>query len=309
MSSALPPPPAPPAGPSAAGGDDRHPSIETLGAHLRGELPPAEAESVREHLTGCSECIDLLLDLDAFEGRDLPAQTEGPAVGGAAGGGSLAAERNQSWQRLLAERPWEVTAPQPVRPRSPRPEPVAIEPAPPRGVDSEPLRTAPAPPSPRGPAAVERRRTGSRRPPWRPALVAASLAAALLTGSWALHLQRRLAAPVPDQPVVDLVPVSVTRGGGVVEPFDVPPDASFTVVIVPEADRPFARYRAELVDSGGREVWRGELRPADPTVPYSPLSLGLSRRLLTDRRYTLRLWGVGAGDLTPAGEYPIGFTG
>lgn len=289
MTAALPPPPAPPAGPSAAGDDDRHPSIETLGAHLRGELAPAEADRVREHVTGCSECIGLLLDLDAFERRDGAAEAGGPGRGGDAG---AAAERAESWRRLLAERPWQATAPQPAAPQPAHP---------------EPLRTAPAaPPPPRAPAD---RRPRPRRPLWHPALVAASLAAAVLCGSWALHLQQRLAAPVPDLPVVDLLPVSETRGGGRGEPTDVPPGASFTAVIVPDSDRPFERYEAEIVDAGGRRVWSGELRPADPTAPYSPLSLGLSRRLLSDRRYTLRLWGVDAGTRTPAGEYEIELSG
>lgn len=43
-----------------------HPDPETLARLRRGELPAAEAQSVREHLLGCRECLALWRDPEAF---------------------------------------------------------------------------------------------------------------------------------------------------------------------------------------------------------------------------------------------------
>ena len=59
---------------SAAGeaGESGHPGLDRLAAYHGGELPEAEAERVREHLSRCRECADLLLDWRDFA-RDEPA--------------------------------------------------------------------------------------------------------------------------------------------------------------------------------------------------------------------------------------------
>lgn len=53
---------------AAAGeaGEGGHPDLDRLAAYHEGELPEAEAERVREHLSLCRECADLLLDWRDF---------------------------------------------------------------------------------------------------------------------------------------------------------------------------------------------------------------------------------------------------
>ena len=43
-----------------------HPSIDTWIAYYAGEVPEAEASELREHLSSCRRCVDLVLDLDRF---------------------------------------------------------------------------------------------------------------------------------------------------------------------------------------------------------------------------------------------------
>ncbi|HEY6322566.1 MAG TPA: zf-HC2 domain-containing protein, partial [Thermoanaerobaculia bacterium] len=74
-------------------GPDAHPSPETLTAYDAGELTPAAAEDVREHLAVCRHCARLLLDLQAF--LDAPvADLESPDV-----------EADASWQAIQARLP------------------------------------------------------------------------------------------------------------------------------------------------------------------------------------------------------------
>jgi Putative zinc-finger len=74
-------------------GPDAHPSPETLTAYDAGELTPAAAEDVREHLAVCRHCARLLLDLQAF--LDAPvADVESPD-----------AEADTSWHAIRARLP------------------------------------------------------------------------------------------------------------------------------------------------------------------------------------------------------------
>lgn len=43
-----------------------HPSVDTWIAYYAREVPEVEAESLREHLSRCRSCVDLVLDLDRF---------------------------------------------------------------------------------------------------------------------------------------------------------------------------------------------------------------------------------------------------
>jgi len=74
-----------------------HPSPEKLSAYQANELPPAEADEIQEHLTGCSLCTELLLDLQSFlepEEEDQP--QEGVADFGAEAG----------WRELRERMEW-----------------------------------------------------------------------------------------------------------------------------------------------------------------------------------------------------------
>jgi Putative zinc-finger len=64
-----------------------HPSPEKLSAYQANELPPKEADEVQEHLTGCSLCTELLLDLQRFlEPGEEDRSREGVADFGAEAG-------------------------------------------------------------------------------------------------------------------------------------------------------------------------------------------------------------------------------
>jgi len=74
-----------------------HPSPEKLSAYQANELPPAEADEIQEHLTECSLCTELLLDLQRFlepEEEDRP--KEGVADFGAEAG----------WRELRGKMEW-----------------------------------------------------------------------------------------------------------------------------------------------------------------------------------------------------------
>lgn len=53
---------------------DEHPTPETLVAYHAGELPADEQEALRDHLTLCHDCADLLLDLVSFAEFTPPEQ-------------------------------------------------------------------------------------------------------------------------------------------------------------------------------------------------------------------------------------------
>lgn len=294
MRPALPSPPAPPAGPPRAGESAWHPPAETLAAHLHGELPEPEADQVREHVTGCGECIERLLDLDAFE--RLSGEPEDAGQGAAA----AEAERAESWRRLLAERPWdepagtagESASVETVEEEIAAPAPAPRPPAPPPPAPGQPAR-------PPRPGRWYERRHGLLSN----GLIAASLAVALLSGLWSLRLLDRLSAPDPDHQIHDLH-LGGTRGNGPAGSLEVPLGASFTAVIHLDAETPLPRYEAEILDAGGERIWSGVLRPRDGD---HFLSLGLSRLQLSDRRYTLRLRGLDDGLGASAGEYRIEF--
>ncbi len=54
-----------------------HPSVESWHQYYSRQLPDAEAADLRQHLSECRQCIDLVLDLDAF--ADPPAAKSGVA--------------------------------------------------------------------------------------------------------------------------------------------------------------------------------------------------------------------------------------
>jgi Putative zinc-finger len=56
-----------------------HPTVEALAAYHEDRVSPAEQEALREHLTLCSECRGLVLDLARFD--ELGRDEEGEPVG------------------------------------------------------------------------------------------------------------------------------------------------------------------------------------------------------------------------------------
>jgi hypothetical protein len=269
--------------PPASPPDPGHADAERLVSYLRAELPGAEADLLREHLTTCRECIELLLDLEAFERGGAAAAADG-------------AERAASWRRLLAVRPWERTAG-----GADEGDPAAGG----AGAAAEP--PAERPPARRRWRPSPRTALGARVHPGLAALLAASLAATAGLAVWSFRLERRLSAPRPDQPIVELLPSATTRGGGPHaqgELWRVPQGASFTLIIVPDVDERFPRYEAAILDAGGDALWRGLLTP---DAESEHVTLGLSRRLLAGRRYTIALRGVDGERRAEAGAYVLEF--
>lgn len=165
-----------------------HPKIEELAAYHAGELEPQAAARVREHISVCRECSDLLLDLINF--ADLTPPPGEPDL--------TDDEMEQDWQALRA-RMGEGKAEEPKEPVRPT-EVVPIRPA----------ATAPAP------------NLGRTHSPWLP--IAASLLAVLgfsfglFQYSEAEDAEKRLKeaqrASVPSVPqVFDITLGDVTRGG------------------------------------------------------------------------------------------------
>ena len=261
--------------PAPAVSGPAHADAELLLSYLRAELSDGEADRLRDHLTGCPECIELLLDLAAFE-RGAPSAEDGA---------------EESWRRLAAARPWEP-------------------PAGGAGTEEPDEGSAGVPPEP--PARRRRRRLPWLRSVFGPlphrgsaALLAAVVIAAAGLGVRTIQLERRLAEPRPDQPLVELRADAATRGhGGDGKPWRVPPGVSFTAVIVPDVEEPFPHYEAEIVDADGETVWRGRLTPDDEGAF---VTLGLSRRLLAGNRYTIRLRGIDDGHRVDAGTYRLEF--
>lgn len=56
-------------------GPPSHPSLETWVGYHAGELPAAERQDLQAHLTRCRQCVDLILDLDAFTAPVAPERT------------------------------------------------------------------------------------------------------------------------------------------------------------------------------------------------------------------------------------------
>jgi hypothetical protein len=95
-----------------------HPPPRRLAAYQRGELPPAEAAAVAEHLSLCSACTAVVLDAAEFFAADDEDHDEEAA----------AADQEESWRELQAarakteeRRPAAAPAPPPPRPSPRRP--------------------------------------------------------------------------------------------------------------------------------------------------------------------------------------------
>ncbi len=76
---------------------DRHLDPEELFAYLAGELSESAVEHLRQHLEGCRECVDLLLELELLAAPDAP-PTDGVADLG------LAATRRVISEHFAGER-------------------------------------------------------------------------------------------------------------------------------------------------------------------------------------------------------------
>lgn len=132
---------------------------------------------------------------------------------------------------------------------------------------------------------LPRRRAPSPR--WLQALAASLLVATVGLSLWVVDLKRP--QPQLNAPIYDLYPAGSTRGEGGNDVQAVPADARTVLLILhPPGRSRFEEHGIEIVDAGGREVWRSDRGLA--LNSDGSFTLSLPRDFLGHR---LRLVGIG----------------
>lgn len=244
---------------SSATVPDHHPSAEQLVAYHQQELDKEATEGLRAHLASCSSCTRVILDLAAPPVDDP--------------------ELDAAWRGLVARREGQPTGPRQEPPTALFPNRAPTD----------------SPPTPAQPAGV--------RPRWLPLaavltlLLTSTLLAALLveSRSRALRLEERLASLEGELDTLRRPQAAVASATLLPEGFlrdsqptlDLSADKSFLVLTLAGADPPAdIPHRLELLDTSGREIWRGDSLLADdrghftlvlPTslLPPGPIELNL----------------------------------
>ena len=131
-------------------------------------------------------------------------------------------------------------------------------------------------------------------PGWVRPLAAMLLISTMALSGWVAHLRdqvKDLSSPQLNAPILDLYPAGSTRGEGPGDAQPVPADArDILLVLHPPGRSRFEEHGVEIVDAGGREVWRsdrGLVLNSDGSF-----TLSLPRDLLGLR---LRLVGIDPG--------------
>jgi hypothetical protein len=250
-----------------------HPPASRLIAYQRGEIEPAQAAAIRQHLSLCTECAELVLDSADFFGSDAAAEGEEEESGPA----GLEAR----WEELQAA----LRNPE-LHPPSPAPSPASMPAA----------ATAPPPP---------------RRSLVRSLAFAYSLAATFAAIALGLLLSSRFKEPgaPPPRPqanvgLYDLTSAASERAGsGQVTAirFRSPGDSAL-LILNPAVAARSARYGVRIRSSGGAVAWRSEELVPQPTGAFH---LGLPAGALRPGRYSVELYGTAGGRETLLGSYPI----
>jgi hypothetical protein len=250
--------------------EEEHPSAETLAAYHAGGLPAATAEPLRDHLTRCAECADLLLELEGFPELETAGREPRPEPDA-----EVAAQWRALRQRLRRE-------------AEPRPGLIQLE------GEGPPRHTGPGPSSTPLPASL---RTVSRAPWW---LAAAAAGLALLSGLWALDLGQRLRQR--DQPRVNVAlyhlrPEDDRLRGGAEPESRLPAEAEAALLILYDApDLTYPDYEVVLRESGagGRELFRRTGVTPEPRDRF--FTVEIPPGYLSAGRYVIELHGLGRGD-------------
>jgi hypothetical protein len=143
-------------------------------------------------------------------------------------------------------------------------------------------------------------------PRWLQAL-AASLAVGVIGLSfWSLSLRRtvdELSQPQLNAPVEDLFPGPVRGPAAAQSVAEIAPGTRFfTLVLNPAREGSFEEYEVEIARADGSVVWRGRgLR----RNRYGSFSLTLSRRLVGEGEYRIRLFGIGGDGREGVGTYRL----
>ncbi|MCI0489044.1 MAG: hypothetical protein L0229_20825 [Blastocatellia bacterium] len=114
-----------------------------------------------------------------------------------------------------------------------------------------------------------------------------------------------LSRPQLDAPIIDLDPAGAIRGGPerTTTKVEVPDTAnSLTLILNFSGRKQHSRYLVEVLNDGGRSVWRGEAKRNSQI--YS-LNLTLSRRLVPAGRYLIKLYGFEDGEKELVADYSV----
>ncbi len=157
-------------------------------------------------------------------------------------------------------------------------------------------RRAAAPPAAGRPATAP---TARRQAGWLQAAAAVLLLSTVGLSTWVVRLRHELAAPQPNVPILYLG--AATRAEGGVGRLEADPNQDFFVLML-APPREFADYEVEILDPGGRQVWRGAGLVASD---FGTVRLGLSRRRLPAGEVRVRLYGIAGEERQLLEDYRV----
>jgi hypothetical protein len=114
-----------------------------------------------------------------------------------------------------------------------------------------------------------------------------------------------LSRPQLDAPIVDLDPSDKTRGNTASDAarIEAPPTANIiTLILNVSGQQPHSTYAVEILDSNGKQVWRGQRLRKGPD--YS-VNLTIARRMIPAGRYLIKLYGLRDGKQALVADYPV----
>jgi hypothetical protein len=113
---------------------------------------------------------------------------------------------------------------------------------------------------------------------------------------------RDLTQPQLEVPIIDLDPSPVRGAGTSATMITVPETANSFTLILHFSGEPASRYEVEILDRRGREIWQGRVRERGET---RSINLTLSRGLVADGNYMVRLYALRDGTRDPIAQYPF----
>ncbi len=262
-------------------GVSRHPSGRHLAAYHREELSPSEMEALRDHLSLCPECSELLLDLSGFEQLGTGAEAQlwtgrQPAV----------------WRALQSRLEAEAVEPRPTPEWVPGR--AVLQP---RGL---PLAMAALLVLFMGIAIWQTFHLRQTRE--QLATTAEQLSRAELriieVGQVVTQMEPQL-----EVPSLDLFPPGYHRSGEGETTLTISPRASLYVLQLHVAEvSSQAEHQLRILTSEGVEVWTGSgLRQS----PGGTFRIALPRPFLPSGRYRLELYDVGESSIQPLVHYDL----
>lgn len=255
-----------------------HPEIEDLTAYRRGELGAAAVEEIRDHLTLCEECSDLLLDLASF------AELEPPIEAYRLSERDVAEQKADLLERISAEKD------------------SAEEDSAEEDSGGKVLSFTPRSPPP---AAGEVRVI----PGWYHAVAASFLAAAVGLGFWSVSLRQQIGTVAPEfnYRIIPLWPLDedVFRGSEGPESSPVSPELGLMVQMLIDEEVVHREYRVVVYGADGGELWNrgGLVRVAGRPAVYVPVAF--PPELWVPRALRIKLYGLADEGAELVAEYEL----